>query len=225
MILDEECWLAYPKQRLLYNKLWISDMLGYECGPGGLTVQEDGDYIVKPIYNLDGMSRGAQKRTLLAGDTSTPPGYFWCEYFEGPHYSVDFVFTDEGFKQCLVVEGIKENEYMFTSWTKLPLHKYKFDVPTFVDILCGDYVEHMNIEYIGSNIIEIHLRHNPDFVDHDFSKIEVVWASTYDDQKHQRNKDFFIQSKEFIVNHEGHIIDTRLGFYLKGIKGGVYGAV
>lgn len=63
-MLDEDCWKLYPNQRLLFNKLWIAEMLGHHCGPCGVTVDKDGLYMVRPIYNLDGMSRGAQSKYL-----------------------------------------------------------------------------------------------------------------------------------------------------------------
>jgi len=217
-MLDEDCWHLYPTQRILFNKLWVSSMLGYMCGPGGVTVPLDGKYIVRPIYNLDGMSRGATTKELVAGDCSTPPGYFWCEFFEGEHYSVDFVNEDGNFKQILVVRGEKISEYKFTSWTKLPLKKKKFDVPDFVEFICRDEVQHINIEYIGDKVIEVHMRRNPDFVHNKYSRIEVAWASSWDQNKYDEEQNTFTPSIEQVYNEKGEVIDTRLGFFGKGVQ-------
>ena len=214
---DEDCWKLYPNQRLLFNKLWIAEMLGYHCGPCGLTVDADGLYMVRPIYNLDGMSRGAKTKYLKQGDCSTPPGYFWCEYFTGAHYSVDFTYEHGKYVQTLVVKADKENEYKFTSWTKLPLTKHKFNVPSFVEYFTQGSIPHLNIEYIEDRVIEVHLRRNPDFLHHKYSRLDVVWASSWDNEQYQKTKGEFIPSQENVFDERGDIIDTRLGFYGRGV--------
>jgi hypothetical protein len=214
-MLDEDCWHLYPRQRILFDKLWVSSMLGYLCGPGGVAIPLDGKYIVRPIYNLHGMSRGATSKELLVGDSSTPPGYFWCEFFKGEHYSVDFVNDNGNFKQILVVKGDRESEYKFTSWTKIPLTKIKFEVPNFVEYICKNNVEYLNIEYIDDKVIEVHMRRNPDFVHNKYSKLEVVWASSWNQEKYDREQETFFASIENVYNEKSEIIDTRLGFFGK----------
>lgn len=216
-MLDEDCWHCYPNQRILYNKLWLADTMGYLCGPCGVRIPEDDYYIVRPIYNLDGMSRGAVTKYLKAGDESTPLGYFWCEYFEGIHYSVDFEYCQENFKQILVVKGEKESEYKFTSWTRLPTNKITFEVPDVIKFICGEDVQYLNIEYIDNKIIEIHLRRNPDFLHNRYTKLDVAWLSSFNKEHHEMNASNFISAAETVYNHHHEAIDYRLGFYGKGI--------
>ena len=94
---DFQCWDAYPKYRWLFNKLEVSLKLGYDCGPAGVPITKAGNYIIRPIYNLYGMSVGVRKQWLRIEDADDiqkhkfmPAGYYWCEWFEGNHYSVDY---------------------------------------------------------------------------------------------------------------------------------------
>ncbi len=217
-MLDADCWKRYPQQKLLFNKLWIADMLGYYCGPCGVPVDLDGKYIVRPIYNLDGMSRGASTKELKQGDISTQPGYFWCEFFHGVHYSVDFTYQNGKFEQTLVAKAEKDNEYKFTSWTRVPSSKYKFVVPNFVEFFAQNQVQYLNIEYIDDKVIEVHLRRNPDFLHHNYSRLVVVWASSWDSDRYKNARGQFIPSQEPVYNEKGEIIDTRLGFYGSGVS-------
>lgn len=73
---DCDSYLKYPHHRNWFNKLWLSEMLGYKCGPCGVEIPEDGTYVVRPIYNLSGMGIGAELKQLKKDDISTPPGYF-----------------------------------------------------------------------------------------------------------------------------------------------------
>ena len=46
-----------PEHLWIYNKLFLSQRLGYTCGPAGLEVPKPGFYIVRPCMNLMGMGR------------------------------------------------------------------------------------------------------------------------------------------------------------------------
>ena len=47
---DEDAWLScHPEDRWLFDKLLLSSHLGYLCGPCGVGVPRDGEYIVRPI--------------------------------------------------------------------------------------------------------------------------------------------------------------------------------
>lgn len=178
-------------------------MLGYRCGPCGVPIPKTGKYCIRPIYNLDGMSKGAVSRFLKKGDESTPPGYFWCEHFNGEHYSVDFTNDrkNKRWKQSLTVQGKKQNHYKFLSWIKV---QKRFQLP-YLNNTWFDLVDTINVEYIGNKIIEIHLRNNPDFQDHNFSELRVVWQS---DKKRKMGKGW-----TFIKSEEDLGFDKRIGFY------------
>lgn len=156
---DEIAWKRYPQYRKWFNKLYVADLFGYNCGPSGIPVPHPGLYVVRPIYNLAGMGVGATVRHLEPKDIyDIPPGYFWVEYFEGIHYSFDYVKEDNIFKQlnCYVGTNTRDNLSLFTSWIRA---NNKFELPSSLQALD---VERLNIEVIGDKIIEVHLRNGFD---------------------------------------------------------------
>ena len=88
---DIAAWYKYPHYRKWFNKLYVAERFSYNCGPAGIPVPESGEYIVRPIVNLAGMGIGARVMHLEENEVSEkiPAGYFWCEYFQGRHLSVD----------------------------------------------------------------------------------------------------------------------------------------
>mgnify|MGYP001284431473 CR=1 FL=1 len=84
-----DAWLKYPQHHIWFNKLWLAEQLGYDCGPASVPVSKSGKYIVRPIYNLRGMGLGTYVTELHPNTVDDiQPGYFWCEYFEGTHKTV-----------------------------------------------------------------------------------------------------------------------------------------
>lgn len=168
---DTDAWRdCHPDDRWIFDKLLLATKLGYKCGPKGVPVPEPGTYIVRPCINLLGMGRGAHLRVLHSSTDDLPDGTFWCEIFTGRHLSVDFHMG----QALLCVEGIKaENEP--TRWQKWVKTGDSIEIPDILLSLKGEY-EWMNVEYIGGNIIEVHLRRNPDFLFHNAPYI----VPTYD---------------------------------------------
>lgn len=213
---DSEAWSYYPQHRWLFNKLELSLKLGYVAGPGGTSVPEDGDYIVRPIYNLSGMGVGAKRMQLTRGDyNSVPPGYFWCEYFHGPNITVDYewdmvddlrvlrpVFAAQGFRSS-------QDLYRFNAWKKIEPPFWR--LPDFIKNLYD--VPRINIEFIHDKIIEIHLRPGVDFPG-ESTQIIPVWSD-------MDESDFELYKKlgyKLFLNHDsadGHLDVFRLGFYYR----------
>jgi hypothetical protein len=52
---NDEWNKIHPLDLWTYNKLFLSRMLGYNCGPIGTTVPKSDFYIVRPSFNLLGM--------------------------------------------------------------------------------------------------------------------------------------------------------------------------
>ena len=174
---DEDIWI--------FDKLILSRKLKYECGPVGLWVERPDYYIVRPCVNTEGLGRGATIEWLEKITGHLPAGYFWCEIFKGRHISVDY--TDK--VQGLTVEGFREDKdpiYKFCKWKRVK------DVIPFPEIFKHLPYKYINIEYIGNKIIEIHLRHNPEFLDTD-NELIPVWSEDQecpDGYKFRENKDF-----------------------------------
>lgn len=142
----------------IYNKLFLSRILGYTCGPVGTTVPKSDYYIVRPSFNLLGMGRFARKEWIEKYTDHIHPAEFWCEIFTGEHLSVDFKYQESE----LVVSGTKNEEDPYYKWEKWEKIDRKVKFPDILKDLRGNY-EYINCEFIGGNLIEVHFRQNPDF--------------------------------------------------------------
>ena len=215
-----EIWDKYPHHRIWFNKLYLANSLNYLCGPGGYPPPVSNYYIVRPVYNLAGMGIGAQLQYIEAGDrTSVPPGYFWCEYFDAPHYSVTYEFCndiDTQWKPCSSWQGINSTDNLtkFTRWTR---SEYAPPVPAALNDL-GD-VGYINIEFKGDNPIEVHLRAsgNPDgSIFSEYNEYIPVWQS---DNKQLLNLDkdgyHFIPNSMDMSDVSPYSNEVRLGFYVR----------
>lgn len=174
---DVEAWQGCNKRdRWIYDKLLLSQHFGYRCGPAGVPPEKSGYYIVRPITNLHDMGAGASLRLLQAGEEpDIPPGYFWCEQFQGPQYSVDYVNRKPVLTLLAYHRNRAQNLYQFDRWKRVQ-HYIPFPrIP-----IRGNYT-YINVEYVGDKPIEIHLRNNPDLHGEDFSEFLVVWdGDSYD---------------------------------------------
>jgi hypothetical protein len=157
-----------PDHIWVMDKLILSRKLGYNCGPVGLDVPHPGFYIVRPCVNMLGLGLGATKKWIENDTCDLPYGYFWCEWFDGFHHSVDY---NNG-KQMLCVQGNKPED-TFTKWKEWIRTNKRFDLPNIVNELI-DHYPWMNCEFIGDKLIEVHLRRNEDF-DGDIEHFIPVW--------------------------------------------------
>lgn len=168
---DKDVWAQCPIDYLwVYDKLILARKLGYTAGPAGIAVPREGWYIVRPITNIRMMSRGANKVWLTPTDTDlVPDGSFWAEWFTGRHTSVDFHYG----VQTLAVEGFRDNDRLdrFNCWKRIN-DQYQF--PKVLGELWR-MTPWINIEYIDGKIIEVHLRWNDDFSNHNADTIYPVW--------------------------------------------------
>ena len=165
---EDKVWKTInPDYIWVMDKLILSKKLGYECGPTGIDVTEPGYYIVRPCVNALGLGLGAEKVWLEKDTTHLPYGYFWCEWFEGRHLSIDY----KNKKQVLCVEGHKQKD-TFTKWDKWIKTNDELPFPNILKDLTD--IELINCEYIGDKLIEVHLRHNEDFNDN-ITEFIPVW--------------------------------------------------
>jgi len=167
---EERVWqTASPGDLWVMDKLILSRYMRYTCGPVGMDVPTAGDYIVRPCVNALGLGLGAHKATLDKSTDDLPVGHFWCEFFEGTHYSVDYYIG----QQVRCTEGIKDPD-TFTRWREWRVMDHQIKLPSFL----WDFVTRhpkMNCEFIGDKLIEVHLRENPDFND-DIKHFIPVWV-------------------------------------------------
>jgi hypothetical protein len=205
---DSQAWKAYPQRRKWFNKLWLSDNLGYDCGPCGVAPEKGDYYIVRPIYNLSGMGAGARRQWIDANDCEqVEPGFFWCEFFEGKQFSVTYDYVEGHWapkSSWLAVRNI-HNLSKFHIWTK---NDYAPELPCFFDELSD--VKRINVEFIENKPIEVHLRDSPD---PDYDIIIPIWKG--DEKvidKYLKNGYTYIKSFD---DADGFIQTPRLGFIVK----------
>jgi hypothetical protein len=155
---DDEWNHIHSEDLWVYNKLFLSRRLGYACGPSGTTVPKPDFYIVRPSFNLLGMSRFARIEWIEKTTDDFHPAEFWCEIFEGEHLSVDFYNK----KQELVVLGTRDSKDEIYKWKKWEKIDKKVEFPNILKNLKKNY-EWINCEFIGGKLIEVQFRRNPDF--------------------------------------------------------------
>jgi hypothetical protein len=155
---NDEWGNIHPSDLWIYNKLFLSRILGYICGPVGTTVPKSDYYIIRPSFNLLGMGRFARKEWIEKYTDHIHPAEFWCEIFTGEHLSVDFKNQEAE----LVVLGIKNEEDPYYKWQKWEKIDKKVEFPDILRDLKGKY-EYINCEFIDGKLIEVHFRQNPDF--------------------------------------------------------------
>ena len=171
-ISDRDVYDSCPAQWLwIYDKLIVARRQGISAAPAGISVPAAGEYIVRPITNIRMMGRGAQRLWLEPGDDhSVPDGYFWSEVLTGPHVSVDYHWGQQG----LTVQGFRDDAYRldrFSRWCRVDRDR---PLPAMLHDL-KYYQQWINVEYIGDRVIEVHLRYNDDFANHDADEIIPVW--------------------------------------------------
>jgi hypothetical protein len=167
-LFDEDVWPTIdPDDLWIYDKLILSRKLGYICGPVGTPVPQPGQYIVRPVTNLLGMGRGARIIHIENDTDHLTPSHFWCEVFTGRHLTVDYVAGE----QTLCVEGFRSSRKLY-KWDRWEVVDDRVPLPSILTPLVKYGT--INCEFIGGNLIEAHLRGNPDFHDGE-QEIHVVW--------------------------------------------------
>jgi hypothetical protein len=93
--------------------------------------------------------------------------------FRGRHLSFDYHYG----QQVLAVEGFRKNERLdrFSRWEKVD---DQYELPDILKPIALKY-EWLNIETIGDRIIEVHLRYNDDFANHNANVIVPVWREEF----------------------------------------------
>ena len=216
---DDIAYIKYPHHRKWFNKLYVAETFGYKCGPAGVDIPEDGTYVVRPIYNLSGMGVGAYVTELKAGDSrSVPAGYFWCEYLQGKHYSANYKWEyDRDMKTGQWLDPWKGS----SCWEGINM---PINLTKFIEWKRSDYIPHVpdelnslrdvsiiNVEFIGNNVIEVHLRESPD---PQYDHIIPVWTSDLGIKK-QHMEDNGYEFISYYDDADGQLEDPRIGFLVK----------
>jgi hypothetical protein len=195
---NDEWNQIHPSDLWVYNKLFLSRVLGYKCGPAGTTVPKPDFYIVRPSFNLFGMSRFARKEWIENRTDNIHPSEFWCEIFEGEHLSVDYRYK----KQDLVILGTRSKNDPIHQWSKWEKVDRIVEFPNILEKLNANY-EWINCEFIGGHLIEVQFRRNPNFRYNNSVAIPVWGENIKDTANYQGYR--FIEDPSY----------ERRGFYVK----------
>lgn len=157
---DVSAYKMYPKHRWVYDKLRLCESLGIEAWPHGITPTE---YPVfsKPICNLYGTSIGA--RILTSSDNLYLAGHFLMPVLKGKQVSTDYALIDGEVVWSFSMAPQKDSLGSFISWHSTKI-KQMHELQWIQKHMKG-YTGMINIESIGSAIIEIHLRFSLEFID------------------------------------------------------------
>jgi len=206
---DKDAYLLYPQHRRWFNKLWFSEEMGYRCGPGGVPPNESGWYIVRPIMNIRGMGLNARKVYIEKDDMRiVHPGEFWCEWFEGTQYSVDYTRSKGGWiqKSCYRATRDTETLFKFKRWSRYD-HRI-FSLDSRFDSLLN--VPEINVEFIDDRPFEVHLRTTPD---PDYNEFIPIW--TGEEKAIDIYKDLGYKFIESYDDCDGFLDTPRIGFMVK----------
>lgn len=215
-----------PELRWLFNKMEVAIRQGLHAGPSATAPSHDGTYIYRPIYNLYGMGIGAAKfeynesmHSLMINNGIVPPGYFWCEWIEGEHLSIDYERVNGEWQTRSVWAGehrSKDSLTRFESWERL--HEgYAPSVDSFKLLpyfLGYKDIKQFNVEMIDDYIIEIHLRWGNDPFD-DLpvgTKIIPVWNDEEAPEGEWRGN---LHKDMELYSASGHLSDVRRGYVVQ----------
>lgn len=196
---DERAWQAYPEDRWVYNRLELAQSQGYPCGPAGtIPPGSPSSWWMKPIINLDGMGLGSQPYRF-----PVPPGYFWMPWFTGEHLSLDFEFT-AGVWTCVLAVRARYSDHGRVAWWERVSTEHRV-MPSALEQVDSEVV---NVETIGGNLIEAHLRRNPDFYGRGWDCLAVVWMDDHRLAEAQAHPDFIYAPEDC----DGQLGVPRMGF-------------
>jgi hypothetical protein len=142
---DSDAWLWNTQHRWVYDKLAVALSQGLDAAPHGIAPHA---YPVfsKPIYNLKGMGVGS--RALASADDyaqAYQPGHFWSTLLTGDHVSSDVAVINGVPLWWRHARGVASGGGTFDYWE--------------VEAAANDgYTGMANLETIGGQIIEVHLR-------------------------------------------------------------------
>ncbi len=164
---ESDAYRLYPKHRWVFNKLLVAESQGLACGLHGL---DPLTYPVfsKPVYNMRGMGTGSRVlRTPAEYQRYLRPGHIWMQLLEGEHVSTDVAVVRGKARWWRHVVGLALGQGKFDYWIVLAERRPAIEdyCAGWIERHLGDYTGMLNLETIGSKIIEVHLRFSDQWPD------------------------------------------------------------
>ena len=157
---DGDAWRWYPEHKWVYNKLAVAESQDLLCAPHGIDPDEF-PVFSKPIYNMRGMGAGSGiLRTLKEYKHRQRPGHMWMSLLDGEHVSTDCAVVGGEVVWSRHTVGAPLEGGMFDYWTVLaePRPEIEAYVADWARKKLPGYTGMLNVETIGTRIIEAHLR-------------------------------------------------------------------
>jgi len=157
---DPDCWVLYPRERWVYDKLKIAEAQGLDAGPHGVHPRRF-PVFSKPMVNLKGMGLGSRvMRSAAELDHHYRPGHMWMPLLTGDHVSTDCAVENGRAAWMRHATGAAWDDGMFRHWTVHagPIPALGAHLADWVLRHMPGYSGMMNFETIGGTIIEAHLR-------------------------------------------------------------------
>lgn len=185
---DINAWRLNPSHRRVYDKLQLALSSGLRAAPCGLPPADYGiaprtELFVKPIINLAGMAKGA--RALRAEQVPDEPGSFWCERLQGEQSSSDCLVEQGRARWFAHTRASDERDGARPLYWEVGAH-----LPHLEPILAGLVRHHLpgytgvcNIELIGGQPVEMHLRGSNGFFDFYGPEFLRAWVALVDGQR------------------------------------------
>jgi len=160
---DDVAWTHFRDHRWVYNKMQICESQDIPYGPVG-TPPTEYPVCVKPIYNLFG---GSVKSQVCHNEEQyrqiIDPSLFWSPYHMGDHYSVDLIMSNGRVVEQFIFYGEKLQHGSFDYWSLIGDHEHAVEDPlraarSWAEEFLDYYTGCVNIEVIGTSIIEVQLR-------------------------------------------------------------------
>lgn len=157
---DADAWAWNPAHRHVYDKLQVALSQGLLAAPHGV-MPPHWPVFSKPIVNLKGMGRDSRllpdSHAYAASET---PGHMWVEVLEGDHVSTDVAVVDGQPHWWRHATGAPIGDGMFDYWTIHAggLPALEAHAGEWITSQLSGYTGMVNLETIGGQIIEAHLR-------------------------------------------------------------------
>jgi hypothetical protein len=185
---DKQAYLKYPDEKIIYNKLLLSDIQNLNCNPIPI-IPSIFPIIIKPIINLDGMSKGFKKidnkeEYIKYNYENNLAGYFYQKYLPGVQLNFDIIFRNGKIIDyfCLKSYPLTNGMFKYHEFFKDGiLSKKNIEI---LESILYNYTGFCNIEVIDDYMIEAHLRLNCDmfiYNENDLTKLVHFYkTSEYD---------------------------------------------
>lgn len=159
---DMDAFQIHQNNNWIYNKYTITKLQNIPCNIVPI-IPNFFPIILKPIYNLTGMSKDVYKINCKEEFNmyDTHQGY-WSPCFKGTHRSIDCIILNNKVVWTCCFIGYKLDgiigafDYWELSWKEIP-QKLLNNINKVTSKL-DNYSGILNVESIGDNIIECHLR-------------------------------------------------------------------